>query len=418
MSSTKGLAPAGLARMLTLFATLLLAVASLVTALIAADRPEPQVRVVEEIAAKVNGEIITRGELEKRRQDIEEQFKQQQGLSGTALTDAVNKQASEQLGDQIDQLLLVQKGKELAINVDADVNRRLAEIQSQSKEADPEKFHEWLKEKSGENFEDFKLMTKNQFLTQRVIGEEVMRNIVIPKADVEKYYNDHKTEFVRQETVQLREILVAVTDPTPDKVAAAEKKARGIVDRARKGEAKFTDLARQFSDAPTATADGDLGAFKKGDLVKDIEDVVFKQQKGYVTDPIRRPAGFEIFRIEEHLAAGQASLDEVRNEVSNTLMEPKSRPKIREYLTQLRQNAFLEIKPGYVDSFAAPGKDTTWQDALQLKPETTTKENVAAHGHKKFLKVIPYGRKGVVKDEGSAPPPSVTPVPEAPAATK
>jgi parvulin-like peptidyl-prolyl isomerase len=419
MSSAKGLALAGYTRALTLLATPFLAVAplSFLTPLIAADRPEPQVRVVEEIAAKVNGEIITRGELATRRQEIEAQLKQQ-GATGAALTEATNKQAADELGNQIDQLLLEQKGKELAINVDSDVNRRLAEIQSESKEADPEKFHEWLKEKSGENFEDFKLRLKNSFLTQRVISEEVYRNIVIPKADVEKYYNEHKSEFVRQETVQLREILVAVTDPSPAKVTAAETKARNIVDRARKGEAKFTDLARQYSDAPTAAQDGDLGAFKRGDLSKDIEDVVFKQQKGYVTDPIRRPAGFEIFRVEEHYAAGQASLDEVQSDIMNKLMEPRAGPKVRNYLTQLRQNAFLEIKPGYIDSFAAPGKDTTWQDALQLKPETTTKENVEAHGHKKFLHVIPYGHNGTVKDESSAPPPSVTPVPQAPAATK
>jgi parvulin-like peptidyl-prolyl isomerase len=381
----------------------------------AADRPEPQVRVVEEIAAKVNGEIITRGELEKRREQIEAEFRQR-GLQGQPLTDAVNKQAAEDLGDQIDQLLLVQKGKELNLNVDSEVNRKLAEIQSDSKEADPEKFHEWLKEKTGDNFEDFKLQMKNSYLQQRVISEEIYRNIVIPKTDVEKYYNEHKTEFVRQETVQLREILVSVGDGSPDKVAAAEKKAKGLVDRARKGESKFTDMARQYSDAPTATADGDLGAFKKGDLAKDIEDVVFKQPKGYVTDPIRRPAGFEIFRVEEHFAAGQATLDEVQNDITNKLMEPKARPKTRDYLTQLRQNAFLEIKPGYTDSYAAPGKDTTWQDAAsQLKPETTTKENVAAHGHKKLLHVIPYGHKGAAKDESAAPPPTVTPVPQTPA---
>jgi parvulin-like peptidyl-prolyl isomerase len=410
MSSTKG--QAGALTAATIFAVQLSFAPAL--ALAAADRPEPQVHVVEEIAAKVNGEIITRGELEKRREQIEAQLRQQ-GLQGQALTEAVNKQAADDLADQIDQLLLVQKGKELNLNVDSDVNRKLAEIQSDSKEADPEKFHEWLKEKTGDNFEDFKLQMKNSYLTQRVISEEIYRNIVIPKTDVEKYYNDHKTEFVRQETVQLREILVSVGDGSPDKVTAAEKKAHGIVDRARKGESKFTDLARQYSDAPTATADGDLGAFKKGDLAKDIEDIVFKQQKGYVTDPIRRPAGFEIFRVEEHYAAGQATLDEVQNEIMNKLMEPKALPKTRVYLTQLRQNAFLEIKPGYTDSRAAPGKDTTWQDALQLKPETTTKENVIAHGHKKLLHVIPYGHKGAVKEESPAPPPAVTPVPQTPA---
>jgi parvulin-like peptidyl-prolyl isomerase len=382
--------------------------------LVAADRPAPETRVVEEIVAKVNGRIITRGELDKQKQVIEADL-QQQGLTGSALQQAESRRISDSLRDQIDQLLLVEKGKELNINVDADINRRIAEIQSSSKISDPDKFHEWLREQSGETFEDFKDLMKNQFLTQRVISEEVYRNVVIPKADIEKYYNEHKSEFVRQEMVQLREILIAVTDTSPDKVAAAEKKAKNLVDRARKGDGKFTDLARQFSDAPTATSDGELGAFKRGDLPRDLEDIVFKQNKGYVTDPIRRPAGFEIYKIDEKYAAGQASLDEVQGEITNKLMEPKVGPKVREYLTQLRQNAFLQIKPGYTDSGAAPGKDTSWQDAAQLKPETTTKENVAAHGHKKLLHVIPYGHNGKVKDESPAPPPTTTPVPQTPA---
>jgi parvulin-like peptidyl-prolyl isomerase len=384
-----------------------------VSGALAADRPAPETHVVEEIVAKVNGRIITRGELDKQRALIAEEL-QKQGLSGNTLKQAQDKGAADSLRDQIDQLLLVEKGKELNVNVDADVNRRVAELQSVSKISDPDKFHDWVREQSGESFEDYKDQMKNQFLTQRVISEEVYRNVVIPKSDIEKYYNEHKTEFVRQEMVQLREILVAVTDPAPDKVAAAERKAKNIVDRVRKGDAKFNDLARQYSDAPTATADGELGAFKRGDLPRDLEDIVFKQAKGYVTDPIRRPAGFEIYRIDEKYAAGQASLDEVQNEITNKLMEPKVGPKVREYLTMLRTNAFLEIKPGYVDSGAAPGKDTSWQDPAQLKPETTTKENVAAHGHKKLLHVIPYGHKGNVTTESPAPPPTTAPVPSTP----
>ena len=194
--------------------------------LVAADRPDPQVRLVEEIVAKVNGEIITRGELTKQREYLEAELQQQEGLKGEALETALNARAADALRDQIDQLLLVQKGKELNINVDADVNRRIAEIQADSKIADTEKFHEWLQEQlRGVSFEDFKLQTKNQFLTERVISEEVYRNINIPKADIEKYYNDHKTEFVREEMVSLREILVATSDNSPEKVAAAEKKA-------------------------------------------------------------------------------------------------------------------------------------------------------------------------------------------------
>jgi peptidyl-prolyl cis-trans isomerase SurA len=384
--------------------------------LVAADRPEPQTRVVEEIVAKVNSEIITRGELTKQRTAIEAEL-QQQGLTGPALDESVKKRAADGLRDQIDQLLLVQKGKELNINVDADVNRRIAEIQSQSKVADPEKFHEWLREQTGETFEDFKLQMKNQLLTQRVIGEEVYRNVTIPRAELEKYYNEHKTEFIRQEMVSLREILVSVGDGSPEKVAAAEKKAKGLVDRARKGE-KFPELARQYSDAPTATSDGDLGSFKRGDLRKEIEDVVFKQNKGYVSDPVRTPNGFEILRVDERYAAGQASFEEVQTEINNKLVEPRVQPKVRELLTQLRQNAFLQIKPGFVDSGAASGKDTSWQDPLQLRPETTTKEAVAARGHKKLLHVIPYGRVGKKQEDSAAPPPAVTPVPSTPVTPK
>jgi peptidyl-prolyl cis-trans isomerase SurA len=383
------------------------------TVAMAADRVDPQVRVVEEIVAKVNSDIITRGELTKQRAEIQAEL-QQQGLGGPALQDAASKRAADSLRDQIDQLLLVQKGKELNINVDTEVNRKIADIQSQSKVADPEKFHEWLREQTGgESFEDFKLQMKNQFLTQRVLSEEVWRNITIPRAELEKYYNEHKQDFVRQEVVLLREILVSTGDNSPDKVASAEKKAKALTDRARKGE-KFSDLARQNSDAPTAANDGELGSFKRGQLRKEIEDVVFTHDKGYITDAVKTPNGFEILRVEERYAPGQASFEEVQNEINSIMAEPRGAPRVREYLTKLRTNAFLQIKDSYVDSGAAPGKDTTWKDPAQLRPETTTKEAVSANKRKKLLHVIPYGHVGK-KDDSPAPPPAVTPVPATPA---
>src|SRR5580700_4741774 len=171
---------------------------------LAADRPDPQVHLVEEIVAKVNGEIITRSELDKRRDYIREELVQQKALTGDALDAAVKQGAADSLRDQIDQLLLVQKAKELNINVDADLNRAMAQIQSDSKISDPEKFHEWLQQQlGGISFEDFKQQTKNKFLTDRVISEEVYRNITIPAADLQKYYNEHKAEFVREEMVAL-----------------------------------------------------------------------------------------------------------------------------------------------------------------------------------------------------------------------
>ena len=351
------------------------------------------IRIVEEIICKVNGDIITKGEMERQHQTLEVALRQE-GMSGLRLQEAMRDREKDILRDQIDQLLLVSKAKDLNISVDADVTKRVAEIQTQSKIADPDKFHEWVREQSGMTFEDFKQQLKNQLLTQRVIGQEVQRAILIPETDKKKYYEEHKNEFLRDEEVYLRQILISTEGKTPEQVAAAEKKAKNLVDRARKGE-KFGELARDNSDdTETAKNYGELPPFKRGQLRKEIEDAIFTQKKGYVTDPIRVPNGFIILRVEERFEKGQAPYEDVEEEIQSRMAGPQMQPKLRAYLTRLRQDAFLQIREGYVDSGAAAGKDTSWQDVAQLKPETVTKEEVAARRRKKFLGVIPHGRVG------------------------
>jgi peptidyl-prolyl cis-trans isomerase SurA len=323
-----------------------------------APADSPDVKVVEEIVAKVNGSIISRGELEK------------------------NAPTVDTLRDKIDALLLVARANELNIKVDADINRRFAQLQTESGIADPDKFHRWVFERFGISFEDLRQQQTDLELIRRVISQEVGAHINIPKEEIQDYYDWHKADFVRQEQVFLREILISAGDGSPAALAAAEKTARDLVTRARKGE-KFPELARRYSDAETAKADGELGAFKKGDLVKPLEDVVFLANKGYVSDPIRIHAGFEILKVDEHYAAGQASLEDVKDEIMDRLYTPRLQPELRKYLTRLREDAFIQIRDGFVDSAAAPGKDTSWKDPAMLKPETTTKEEVAAHSRKR-----------------------------------
>ncbi len=375
------------------------------------------VRVVEEIVAKVNGDIITRGELEHTRQMIEEELKRQ-GLSGPKLVEAEREQEKNALRDQIDQLLLVQRGKDMNINIDSDVTRRLAEIQSQSKITDPDKFHDYIREQTGMTFEDFRDQMRKQLLTQRVISEEISSRINIPEADLKKYYDEHPNEFVREEQVFLSQIFISTEGKTPEQAAAAQKKAADLVARARKGE-KFSELARENSDdVATARDGGQLPPYKRSDhlMEKQIEDLVFSMKKGQVTDPIKRPNGFLILKVDERFEAGQASFEEVKNEIMEKLAGPKMEPKVRDYLTRLREDAFLEIKDGFVDSGAAPGKDTRWKDVATLKPETTTKEEVAAKRKRKLLKVIPLGT--VKSSQGAAPasPPPAAPGSGAPSA--
>jgi peptidyl-prolyl cis-trans isomerase SurA len=366
------------------------------------------VHVVEEIVAKVGNDIITRGEIEHSRTLLIEELRRQ-GLTGARLNDAVEQQAKDALRDQIDQLLLVQKGKDLEIKVDPDVTRRMAEIQVQSKITDPDKFHEYVREQTGMTYEDFKQQVTNQLLTQRVVGEEVSSRIAIPEAEKRKYYDDHKSEFVREEQVFISQILISTEGKNDQQVAAAQKKAKDLVTRARQGE-KFSDLARNNSDDDTAKSGGEAGAYKRGMLRKEIEDIVFQAKKGAVTEPIKVPAGLLIVRVDERFEAGQASFEEVQEEVAQRIAGPRVAPKLREYLARLRQDAFLQVKDGYVDSGAVPGKDTRWKDAVELKPETTTKEEVAAHHKKKILFVIPHGG-------GSKPATDTTPTPATAPAT-
>ncbi|MEK7407554.1 MAG: peptidylprolyl isomerase [Acidobacteriota bacterium] len=345
--------------------------------------PAADVRVVEEIVAKVNNEIITRGELERQRRQVEQELKRQ-GANAAQLKEALEQAQRDALRERIDQLLLVQQSKDLNINVDSEVSKYLAEIQLQQKIAEPEKFQEFLREQTGMTYEDFRQQVKDSMLTRRVIQQEVGSKIVVPRAELQKYYDDHKAEFVREEQVLLREILISTEGKDEAGVAAAEKKAKDIVDRGRRGE-NFGNMARDNSDAVTARSYGELGAFKRGELRKDIEELVFKQEKGYVTDPIKQPNGFLILKLEERFAAGLQPLEVVESEVMEKLYAPRMQPAVRTYLTRLRQNAYLEIKEGYVDSGAASGKDTTWKDPAQLKPATVTKEEVASQTRRRRL---------------------------------
>src|SRR2546423_13921195 len=137
-----------------------------------------EVKVIEQIVAKVNGDIITRGELERSRQVLEAELKQQKVPEAKA-QELLKEREADALKDQIDTLLLVQKAKELNINVDAEITRELADIQLQNKITDPDKFHQWVQEQAGMPFEDMKQQMKNRAPTHRVIGLEAAGRITI-----------------------------------------------------------------------------------------------------------------------------------------------------------------------------------------------------------------------------------------------
>jgi peptidyl-prolyl cis-trans isomerase SurA len=348
----------------------------------------PADTVVEEIIARINNEIVTRTEYIRSRDQLKQEVQQQDPASADR---AFAERQRDVLRDLIDQQLLLQKGKDLGINGDTELIKRLDEMRKQMNLETMEEL-EKAAEAQGASYEDFKQNLRNQIITQKVIGDEVGRHLALNKEDEKKFYEQHRAEMEQPEQVRLSEILIApkiatkpasIADAKPDPptqaetegaLDAAKAKAQDLLDQIHKG-AKFDDLAKKHSDGSSAKEGGDLSYFKRGTMSKELDDRVFAMKAGEVTDVIRTKQGYVILLVAEHQMAGIPTLKEVEPRIQDALYMQKLQPALRAYLTTLREEAFIDIKNGYVDSGAS---------AKQTKPvETTAKETNAKKLKKK-----------------------------------
>jgi peptidyl-prolyl cis-trans isomerase SurA len=308
--------------------------------------------IVEEIVARVNNDVITREDLGHARQSLASEVQDEcQNCTPDQVQARVAAKEKDLLRDLIDQSLLVQRAKDDSINVDAELIKRLDAIRVNAKLPDMETLEKEVT-KSGQDFEDFKSQIKNQLLTQEVIRKEVGSRIIISHEDVVKYYESHKQEFVRPETVVLREIFVSTENKPEADIPVLRKKAENLRDRVLKNGDDFGELAKRFSDSSTAQQSGELGAFERSKLDPNISEKVFALNRGQMTEVIETKTGFEILQVRERYQAGEQPLEKVDPEIMNKLYEEKMDPGMRTYLKTLREDSYLQIKPGYTDSAA------------------------------------------------------------------
>jgi peptidyl-prolyl cis-trans isomerase SurA len=327
--------------------------------------------IVEEIIARVNNHIITRSEYLRAQQEVQNEAQQvNPPLSSQEMTD----RQKDVLRDLISQQLLLQKGQDLNITADTDLVKKLDEIRKQMKLQSMDEL-EKAAQAQGVSYEEFKENLRTNIITQQVIQREVGGNIKISHEETVKYYEEHKNELARPEQVRLSEILVS-TAPQPQakpdnsengqtaeaseaadqqRVAEAQAKANSVLDQIKKG-AKFDEMAKNNSDGPTASQGGDLGYFKRGTLAKELEDKTFAMKPGAVSDVIQTKQGFVILMVTEHPTAGVPPLKDVENKVQDALYYEKLQPALKQYVTKLREDAFIYIKPGYVDTGASPNE--------------------------------------------------------------
>ncbi len=334
------------------FGTSLLAASALAQTKSAAPESPYGGVTVEDILARVNDQIITRSDYDRAMKEMDDEAKQH-GATMQQMSDA----HKELLRNLIDQQLWLSKGKELGINGETELIKRLDEIRKQYNLETLEDLEKAAKEQ-GVSFEDFKANIRNQIITQEVMREEVGRRVQFTQGEVERYYDAHKQDYARPESVKLSEILVSTGDAPggqddPAKLEAAKAKADDIEAKLHAG-GDFTQLAKTFSDGTTASEGGDLGEYHRGALAKLLEDKTFALQSGQYTEPIRTRQGFVILKVVQHVPAGAPPFKDVRDQVEENFYMARMEPAMRAYLTEMREQAYIDIKPGYTDSGASP----------------------------------------------------------------
>jgi len=313
----------------------------------------PNGRVVEDVIVRINDQIITRSAYEHSEQQMV-QDAQQQNVSQAELADHLH----NLLRDMIDQQLLLSKGKDLGVNCDAEVQRRLDDLRKQNHLESMEAL-ERAAATQGISFEDFKQGIANQCITAQVVRDEVGRHIQMTHAQELAYYNAHASDFQLPEQVHLSEILIPTPDNATDaQVAAAQAKADDLAAKLKAG-ANFAELAKTSSGGPTASAGGDLGDFKRGALGDVLEKATFSLQAGGITPPIRTRQGFVLLRVDSHQAAGVPPLEQVEQQVEEAIYTDQMQPALRDYLTKARQDAYLDIKAGFVDTGSSVARSST-----------------------------------------------------------
>lgn len=302
--------------------------------------------VAEGIIARVNDQIITQSDYNRALDELN-----QEGRDHGASMQEMATQRKDLLRNLIDQQLWLSKGKELNITGETELIKRLDEIRKQYNLDSIEDLEKAAQEQ-GVSFEDFKANIRNQIITQEVMRQEVGEHIQMTPGEVERFYEAHKQDYSQPESVRLSEILISTgSGDDPAKVAAAKQKADDIEARLHAG-GDFGQLARSFSEGPTAAEGGDLGQYKRGQLGKLLEDKTFDLQSGQYTDPILTRQGYIILKVVQHTPGGPRPFKEVEQDVEQAYYMSKMEPAIRDYLNKMRNEAFIQIKQGYTDTGA------------------------------------------------------------------
>jgi peptidyl-prolyl cis-trans isomerase C len=306
----------------------------------AAPAPPPPVAPVSaqlpDIVARVNGEAVTRAELETAVGELEARAGQP----------VPAEQRDRVLRGVLDQLigyrLLLQETVARKVAVpDAEVAARLDQIRSQF--PTEEAFQQTLQERKM-TLAGLRDDTRDGMRISAMLEAEVGAKAAVTPQQVMEFYEKNPSEFQQGERLRASHILVRVqANADAAEREAARAKAAGILAEVKAGK-DFAALAKQHSDDPGSGANGgDLGFFERGQMVGPFEQAAFAMQPGQTSELVQSDFGFHIIRTVERQPARTVPLTEVSPRIEEFLSGQRREEQTRAFVESLRAKGKVEV---------------------------------------------------------------------------
>ena len=324
--------------------------------------------IIEQVLVKVNGEILTKTDLEARQVTELRQRGKQLDLSTAQGNEELRKAIAEVtpglLVSAIYEMLIVQRGKELGYKVgDEQFKQILDNLKTQNKIETEEQLLAALKQENM-TMADLRKNLERTVIAQRVQQAEVFGRVAVTDEEAHKYYDAHVNEFTTPSSVMLREILVNVPADARGINAGADDagKARAEEIRVRivGGEA-FEKIAADVSDSVSKANGGLIGPLNMNDLSADFRKIVESLKAGEVTQVIRTQRGYQLLKLESATPTKVLEFDKARDQISDRVFTDKRRDEYQKYLTKLRTQAIIDwrnadVKKAYEEGLVQQAK--------------------------------------------------------------
>ena len=287
-------------------------------------------------AATVNGEIITQAALDKEMNEVKSSL----ARSGRPVSMMdMGRLKKQVLDNMIATELLWQECKTQKRVASADaVNSQIAEVKKNY--PDDATYEKELKA-AGLDAKTLRDRVEKRLSIQRLIENEVAAKIKIPEKQVREYYDTNIQLFSRPGLVTASHILFKASPDADAKTkAAAKKKAEDIRKKAVAGE-NFAELAKEYSEGPSAANGGALGEFPRERMVKPFADAAFAMKPGEISDIVETQFGYHIILVTDKKEAGRAPYDDVKTQIQAKLTQDAMRNDIQKYIDGLRDRATI-----------------------------------------------------------------------------